>query len=74
MEHIKMRQPLLCCLAVEFPAKLGLEVYLVLSADVFPRQQGFGGLSRVALRHFPPPKGFWRGISAHKFNSHTKKS
>jgi hypothetical protein len=34
----------------------------------------FGGLSLVALGHFAPPKGFWRGISAHKFNSHTKKA
>ena len=32
-------------LVAEFPAKLVLKGNLVLSADVFPRQGGFGGLS-----------------------------
>jgi hypothetical protein len=59
---------------VRFPAKLGLEGNLVLPADVFTRQMGFGGESRVALGHFSQPKGFWRGISGHKFNPHTKKA
>ena len=53
-------------LTVEFPAKLALEGKLVLSADVLPRQIGFGGESRAALGHFAPPNGFWRGISEYK--------
>lgn len=45
----------------------------MLSANVLPRRMDFCGLSRVAHGRFAPPKGFWRVISAHKFNSHTKK-
>lgn len=32
-------------LAAEFPAKMVLKGNIVLSADVFPRQLGFGGFS-----------------------------
>ena len=53
-----MRQPLLCGLAVGFPAKWVLEGNLLLSADVFPRQIGFDGESRVFLGHFAPPNRF----------------
>lgn len=38
------------------------------SADVLPRQIGFGGLSRVVCGCFTPPNGFWRVISAHKWS------
>ena len=47
----KTRQPLLCGWAfefvAEFPAKLVLTGYPLLSADVFPRQGSFGGFSPV---------------------------
>lgn len=51
-----MRQPLLCDLVMEFPAKVAFE-----------------GETRIALGHFTPPNRFWRAISEHKFNSHTKR-
>ena len=37
----KTRRPLICGLAVEFPAKVALEGNRVLSADVLPRQNRF---------------------------------
>jgi hypothetical protein len=58
---------------VKFPAKLSLKGNLVLPSDVLPRLIGFGGLSRVALGHFCPPNGFWRGISERKLNFHIKR-
>ncbi len=40
-----MRQPLLCSLVVEFPAKVVLAGYLVLLLDILARQIGFDGLT-----------------------------
>ncbi len=33
-----------------------------------PRQNGFGGESRVVRGRFSPPNRFWRVFSEHKFN------
>ena len=44
--------------AAGFPAKIGLAGNLTLSADVFPRQGGFGGFSDCDLNGFPPPNWF----------------
>jgi hypothetical protein len=42
----------------ELPAKMVFTGNLVLSADVFPRQSGFGGFSDCYLNWFSPPSRF----------------
>ena len=44
-----------------FPAKMVLKGNLVLSADVFPRQGGFGGFSECDFQLIFPAKGFLAG-------------